>query len=203
MQMPMHSPFVETADPSNEASGTVFAQYAPYQHQPPQVAPTPTQAPVQTPVYRTSPPAPLPGRRFHSPPPAEPVARTMARPTAPSATANMASAAPRPQLSTTITNTLGFRSESPANPLGPKVGESVPNDIAIIVNEIKLRSRDGAYGLPKRKDLMVTDLLIRTHFWGGTGVFRPESPLREWYGDERLFSMGWWEYLASPKPRGG
>ena len=102
-----------------------------------------------------------------------------------------------PQMPTT----MALRSHSPANPPGPKVGQPVPNDIAIVVNEIKLRSRDGAYGFPKRKDLMSTAPLIRAHFWGATGVLRPESPLRDWYGDERLFSMEWWEYLGSTTTR--
>lgn len=103
---------------------------------------------------------------------------------------------------TSNTNTAA-RSHSPATPLGAKVGQPVPNDIAKFVNEIKLRSRDGGNGIPKRQALMSKDYLIRTHFLASVGILRFESLLREWYGDERLFSMEWWEYLSSQKSRPG
>lgn len=95
---------------------------------------------------------------------------------------------------------------------GPRVGQPVPTELHPIINAIrnlpKIKNTDHPQRSVLKKPYEGTyqsasrdRQLIRDHFAGGSGVLKTDSPLREWYGDLRIFPAGLWEFLAVQKTR--
>jgi hypothetical protein len=97
-------------------------------------------------------------------------------------------------------------------PNGPRVGQPVPADLHPIINAISNLKVIGKTEHPERKILKKPydgpyqtaskdRQLIRDHFASGSGLLKMDSPLRDWYGDLRVFSAKMWEFLAVQKTR--
>lgn len=97
-------------------------------------------------------------------------------------------------------------------PMGSKVGQPVPQDLQSVITVVRALPHVGSSGHPERKILKKPyegtyekaeprARLIRDHFQSGSGLLKKESPLMEWYGDERVFEARMWEFLAVQKPR--
>jgi len=97
-------------------------------------------------------------------------------------------------------------------PLGSRVGQPVPPELHPIINAIRNLKLIANTEHPERKVLKKPyegsyqnasrdRQLIRDHFAGGSGLLKNDSPLKEWYGDLRVFSEKMWEFLAVQKAR--
>lgn len=97
-------------------------------------------------------------------------------------------------------------------PNGPRVGQPVPPNLHPIISAITNLKVIGKTEHPERKILKKPydgtyqtaskdSQLIRDHFASGSGLLKMDSPLRDWYGDLRIFSEKMWEFLAVQKTR--
>lgn len=97
-------------------------------------------------------------------------------------------------------------------PYGPRVGEPIPFDLQPVINAISRLDKVSNTGHPERRILKKPyegtyasassdERLIRDHFASGSGLLKSDSPLRDWYGDLRVFSAKMWEFLAVQKAR--
>ena len=97
-------------------------------------------------------------------------------------------------------------------PYGSRVGEPIPFDLQPVINAISRLDKVSNTGHPERRILKKPydgtyasaspdERLIRDHFASGSGLLKSDSPLRDWYGDLRVFSAKMWEFLAVQKTR--
>jgi hypothetical protein len=97
-------------------------------------------------------------------------------------------------------------------PNGSRVGQPVPPELHPVIDAIRNLKVIGNTEHPERKILKKPyegtyqtaskdRQLIRDHFASGSGLLKMDSPLRDWYGDLRVFSAKMWEFLAVQKTR--
>lgn len=73
----------------------------------------------------------------------------------------------------------------------------VPDDVVQLIANIEAAKRN-KQGYPFR--YLLSDCPeFNGHFNRTTGRLRSDSPLRNWFGDTRIFSMDWWDYLKGAK----
>jgi hypothetical protein len=97
-------------------------------------------------------------------------------------------------------------------PIGSRAGQPVPAELHSIIYAIRNLKLIANTEHPERKVLKKPyegsyqnasrdRQLIRDHFASGSGLLKNDSPLKEWYGDLRVFSEKMWEFLAVQKAR--
>jgi hypothetical protein len=103
----------------------------------------------------------------------------------------------------------------PTRALGDKVGEPIPLDLTVLVaGLLALPHVDASRKHPHRSDLKkpwenpvvyktVTQSQrdIRDNFDSGSGYIKRASALLDWYGDESVFPMAFWDFLVRGEPR--